>query len=101
MLASHAGVNCRLVYTEMPSVQWLHSLPSRPPVSTPLEVIVVDTVVVVVVLGTLRGGVELDMVDVLWVICGGVARNERETTEWCTETAAWRSERQRQCAEEG
>lgn len=36
-------------------------------------VVVVDTVVVVVVvLVTLRGEGELDMADVLWVICGGV-----------------------------
>ena len=46
-------------------------------------VAVVVTVVVVVVVATLRGEVELGMVDVLRVICGGVARNETETTERC------------------
>ena len=40
--------------------------------------------VVTVVVSTLRGEVTLDMVDVLRVICcGGVARNEKETTERC------------------
>ena len=40
--------------------------------------------VVTVVVSTLRGEVTLGMVDVLRVICcGGVARNEKETTERC------------------